>query len=66
MHKEDCWKVAEQIYQFNSDHFFHLYVHQMLAEGVFNMHDHNEMNINVTADFKKAAVNMKVRIGLIA
>jgi len=36
----------------------------MLAEGVFNMHDHNEMN--VTADFKKAAVNMKVLIGLIA
>jgi hypothetical protein len=64
MHKEDCWKVAERIYQFNFDHFFHLYVHQMLAEGVFNMHDHNEMN--VTADFKKAAVNMKVLIGLIA
>lgn len=68
MHKEDCWKVADKIYQFNSDHFFHLYVHQMLAEGVFNMHDHNEMN--VTADFKKAAVNMKVfrshHIGLIS
>ena len=58
MHKEDCWQVADKIYQFNSDHFFHLYVHQMLAEGVFNMHDHNEMN--VTAEFKKAAVNMKV------
>ena len=64
MHKEDCWKVAEQICQFNSDHFSHLYVHQMLAGGVFNMHDHNEMI--VTADFKKAAVNMKVLIGLIA
>jgi hypothetical protein len=50
------------IYKFNSDHFFHLYVHQMLAEGVFNMHDHNQMN--VTADFKKAAVNMKVDNGM--
>ena len=30
----------------------------MLVEGVFNMHDHNKMN--VTADFKRAAVNMKV------
>jgi len=58
MHREDCWKVVYKVYQFNSDHFFHLYVHQMLAEGVFNMHDHNKMN--VTADFKRAAVNMKV------
>jgi hypothetical protein len=58
MHQADCWQRASMIYKFNSDHFFHLYVHQMLAEGVFNMHDHNQMN--VTADFKKAAVNMKV------
>ena len=58
MHRPDCWKVADKVYQFSSDQFFHLYVHQMLAEGVFNMHDHNKMN--VSADLKKATVNMKV------
>ena len=58
MHRPDCWKVADKVYQFSSDKFFHLYVHQMLAEGVFNMHDHNKMN--VSADLKKAAVNMEV------
>ena len=58
MHRPDCWKVADKVYQFSSDQFFHLYVHQMLAEGVFNMHDHNKMN--VSADLKKAAVDMEV------
>ena len=58
LHKHDCWKVASRVYKFSSDHFFHLYVHQMLAEGIFNMHDHNKMN--VSAKFKSAGVNMKV------
>ena len=37
---------------------FHFYVHQMLAEGIFNMHDHNKAN--VSSEFMAAGVNMKV------
>lgn len=58
VHKHDCWTIAKQIYQFTSDNIFHFYVHQMLAEGIFNMHDHNKAN--VTPEFIAAGVNMKV------
>ena len=38
--------------------FFHVYVHQMLIEGCFNIIDHNQKG--ASAELKTAALNMKV------
>jgi hypothetical protein len=57
-HSATCWMGVSRLYKFLEEHFFHLYIHQMLVEGCFNILDHNQMNTGV--DFKGAQLNMKM------
>ena len=56
-HQPQCWRNVELVYGFLETNFFHIYVHQMIVEGNFNIHDHNQMN--ATAPLKQAKLNQK-------
>jgi hypothetical protein len=57
-HAPGCWKGVNSLYKFMEPKFFHVYVHQMLIEGCFNIIDHNQKG--ASAELKTAALNMKV------
>ena len=58
-HAQHCWATADRLYKFMKTEFFHVYVHQMLAEGCFNILDHTQKN--ASSDLKAAALQVKVR-----
>ena len=58
-HAQHCWATADRLYKFMKNEFFHVYVHQMLAEGCFNILDHTQKN--ASSGLKAAALQVKVR-----
>ena len=57
-HSQQCWLVVGRLYEFMKTEFFHVYVHQMFAEGCFNILDHNQKN--ASSDIRKAGLQVKV------
>lgn len=57
-HSQTCWFAVARLYEFLKSEFFHVYVHQMLAEGCFNILDHNQKN--ASSELRTAGLQVKV------